>query len=404
LDSSCVLLRERESWRVVARWPEHWEGEVDFSHSILGEVAANRRTFFETFRLPHDSQSLRQIEAVVASPILNEQQQLMGVLYGSRRYGSGEADAITPLEAQFVQLLAAAVAAGLMRQEREVEAARLRVQFEQFFSPGLAAELERDPGLLEARARDITMLFADLRGFSGLAERIGPRETFRLMADVLDRLTAVLVAEGGVIIDYYGDGVAVMWNAPLDQPAHAAMACRAAGGLLNELPALNQAWSATLGRELALGIGIHTGTALVGNSGSRKRLKYGPRGHTVNVASRLEQATKQVGLPVLLSEAAAVGLTNQVAVRRICRARLQGMSAPVVLYTLADAAGESGQEERYQHAVALFESRQTAEARRELASLAASGHALSQVLLNHLAQMPDDATGTYGGVLDLTEK
>jgi adenylate cyclase len=124
----------------------------------------------------------------------------------------------------------------------------------------------------------------------------------------------------------------------------------------------------------------------------------------VNVASRLEQATKQVGLPVLLSEAAAVGLTNQVAVRRICRARLQGMSAPVVLYTLADAAGESGQEERYQHAVALFESRQTAEARRELASLAASGHALSQVLLNHLAQMPDDATGTYGGVLDLTEK
>lgn len=403
LSSSCVLLRHEDGWRVVARYPLDLSEDSEFSHSILNEVVANRRTYYETFRSPHDSHSLRQVEAVVASPILDEQQQLVGVLYGSRRHGTGSSETISPLEAQFVQLLATAVGAGLVRQQREVEAARLRVQFEQFFSPVLAAELERDPRLLEAREREISMLFVDVRGFSGMAERIEAQETFRFMGDVFDRLTSIILDFGGVIIDYYGDGVAVMWNAPLDQPRHARVACQAALALLDEVPALSGTWSQQLGQELALGIGIHTGTALVGNSGSRKRLKYGPRGHTVNLASRLEQATKQLGVPVLLSEHTAALLDGSIAVQRICKARLYGMAAPMELYTLA-AEGDSHHAANFEQARQLLDRGRLTEAEAMLASMAGAGHTLAARLLALLQAQRPAARERFDGAIELYDK
>ena len=109
-------------------------------------------------------------------------------------------------------------------------------------------------------------------------------------------LTAAVLDHDGLIIDYYGDGLAAMWNAPADQPEHPELACRAALAMIEALPAVGEKWAKVLPDELRIGVGVHTGVAQVGNAGSSRRAKYGPRGANVNLASRIEGATKAVGV------------------------------------------------------------------------------------------------------------
>lgn len=374
LDRGMVILRQGSQWETVACYPPQEGNGPRFSSRILRQVEAERRTFFQQFEEAHAGQSLVGLEAVVASPIFDETDAVVGVVYGSRdrRTVSG-AWGITPLEAQFVQLLAGAVSAGLVRLASEAEAARARVQFEQFFSPELARALERDEGILAARERSLTLMFADLRGFSRIAERIGATETFALLSDILDRLTNRIMDRGGVVIDYYGDGVAAMWNAPTDVPDHADRAVAAALEMLGELPAINSQWAERLGGLIRLGIGLHTGSAQVGNSGSRRRLKYGPRGHAVNLTSRIEAATKVLQVACLLSEATATQLSHPASLRRIGRVRLTGMVEPVTLYELAvcpdNLALWEHRKTAYERAVALLEAGQVEAAREEARQL-----------------------------------
>jgi adenylate cyclase len=358
LDRGLVIIRKNDKWEVVA---SHWTSGSEnrqFSTRVLNQVEHERRTFFRTFDDEAVRQSLTGLEAVVASPIFDERDVMVGAVYGSRDMRSATAQrGIDKLEAQFVQLLAGAVSAGLVRLSREADAARARVQFEQFFSPQLARALEVESGILEARERQLTLLFADLRGFSRISERIGARETFELLSDILDRLTNHVMDHDGVVIDYYGDGLAAMWNAPTDVPSHAVRAVEAAAAMLAELPAVNVQWAERLGGIVRLGVGIHTGQAQVGNSGSRRRLKYGPRGPAVNLTSRVEAATKVLGVACLVTGATKEALPAGHALRRICRARLTGMEQAVDLYELTPAADDkwSRLRDQYEAALAKYE-------------------------------------------------
>jgi adenylate cyclase len=302
----------------------------------------------------------------VASPIFDEKDKVLGVVYGCRDMRTAEAGqrGIEPLEAQFVQVLAGAVSSGLARLARETDAARARVQFEQFFSPELARALERDSGILGAKERELSLLFADLRGFSRISEQIGASETYLLLSDILDRFTNQIMDHGGVVIDYYGDGLAAMWNAPTETPQHADRAIEAALAMQNELPGINSQWAEKLGGVVRLGIGLHTGKAQVGNSGSRRRLKYGPRGHAVNLTSRVEAATKVLGVPCLLTGATRAALSKLPPVRRVCRARLTGMIEAVELFELAafsDHPTWLAQREKYEAALTHYEKKRVEE-------------------------------------------
>ena len=368
LDRGLVLLHKKDVWEVVASHSTAGSDNRQFSQRVLLQVLGERRTFFQTFGDDTAAQSLMGIEAVVGSPIFDEHDKVVGVVYGSRdmRSAASGQRGIEPLEAQFVQLLAGAVSAGLARLSREADAARARVQFEQFFSPELARALERDPQILAAQERELSLLFADLRGFSRIAERIGPNETYQLLADILDRLTNQIMDHGGVVIDYYGDGLAAMWNAPTDCSGHADRAVQAAIAMQNELPAINSAWAEKLGGLVRLGIGVNTGRAQIGNSGSQRRLKYGPRGHAVNLTSRVEAATKVLGVPCLLTGATRVALSTGIQVRRVCRARLTGMTEGVDLFELpafSDLTAWQKLREHYEEALALYEHEQPADCR-----------------------------------------
>ena len=148
----------------------------------------------------------------------------------------------------------------------------------------------------------MTILVSDLRGFTTIVERTDARTTCQLVRDLMERLTERIAEQGGVIVDYAGDGILAMWNAPVPQPNHPVLACRAALAMLGELPALNKIWEPVIGVPLRLGIGINTGSARVGNTGSSRKLKYGPHGHTVNVASRVQAATKNLGVQLLITD------------------------------------------------------------------------------------------------------
>jgi adenylate cyclase len=333
LDSGLVLFRKGESWNVAAGHGKEAASGSRFSRTLINHVVAQRRTFFQDpAKLSHQGASLQNLgTAVVVSPIFGVEEEVCGALYGTRPQNARGEGRISPLEAQLVQLLAGAVSVHLARST----ALRTRVQFEQFFSRELVRELERDPNLLEARDQEVTVLMSDLRDFTPLGERLGAAVTCRLIRDVLEHLSERVAQQGGVIVDYAGDGILAMWNAPVPQTGHAARACRAALAMLAEMPAINRRWQETVGQDLELAVGVNTGIAQVGNMGSSRKFKYGPHGHTVNLANRVQGATRVVpGANVLITESTRALLGPSFTTTRCPPVSLKGVQGEVVLHAL----------------------------------------------------------------------
>jgi len=415
LDRALVLLRPEGRWTVMARFPDTaFPPASEFSYTILNRVEKERRTFFQSEGIAAVSTSIQGVEAVVASPIFGPKDQVVGVLYGCRtRHVRNRGLGIGALDAQVMQLLASTLGVGLARQQHEAEVQRLRGRFEQFFSARLAAELERNPRLLEGQERPITVLASDIRNFSQLAEQLGPRDSCLLVSDVMERLCFCVEEQEGVVVDYSGDAMMAMWNAPADQPEHVSQACRAALSMLEELPALSSRWSARLNRPLQLGVGLNTGPALCGNIGSTHKFKYGPLGHAVNVAARVEGATKQLGVPLLITGSTQALLRGPYQSRRLCKARVVGIKEAVDLYELH--FGESITPQwvtrclEYENALQLYESGKFSEACRVLANVLAAqsdkeqdGPSLSLMAraIDALKSPPD----SFDGVLELHRK
>jgi adenylate cyclase len=411
LDKGLVLLRRGDGWEVAAPAAARAAGAArEFSTGILRHVLAERRTFYQALAFGAvPAESLAGVEAVVASPIFDADENIVGILYGSRGRGA-RPQGIGKLEAQVVQVLASAAGAGLARLQGEANAARLRVQFEQFVTPGLARELERDPKLLDGRQREVTVLFSDIRNFSRLAERLAPTapaDVCRLVAEVMDCLTEHVRATEGVVVDYYGDGLCAMWNAPFDQPDHACRACRAALAALADLPQISARWHERLGGPLGVGLGINSGVAMVGNTGSRHKMKYGPFGHTVNLASRVEGATKHLGVGVLLTGATRALLGEQFVVRRLCRARLAGMGDAVELYELHGEQAEPGwarDRDTYEEALRRYEAGEWAAACERIYPLVAGRDVPAINLLSRAAECLKPAAPPFDPVWQFTTK
>jgi adenylate cyclase len=214
-------------------------------------------------------------------------------------------------------------------------------------------------GFVRTEQREVTMLFADLRGFTELAASL---ETVpivcELLGHVMDYLTDAIVQQDGQIVDYYGDGLMAMWNAPTNQPDHANLACRAALEMLRLLPEVTADWTGLIDSDLRLGIGIHTANVQVGNAGSKHHVKYGPRGPSVHVASRIEAATKELRVPFIATRSTIKQLSADFTANRVCRASLPGLRRPVDLFAIQDTATAARQADVwrcYGEALTFFE-------------------------------------------------
>lgn len=163
MERGSVFLRdEAGAWAPAGATPVGWKP----SETILGRVVRNKTT---VWALPVLSDSVHHLVGVVAAPILNKAGKIVGVLYGERSTGNRP---VSELESHLAELIAGAVAAGLARQDQEKEAMTHRANFEQFFTPELARHLETDPDMLNGREVTITLLFADVRGYSAVSEHL----------------------------------------------------------------------------------------------------------------------------------------------------------------------------------------------------------------------------------------
>lgn len=376
LDSGLVLLKTDTDWKILSGHASNPEVSLHYSKTILKNLLDERRTFVLDDDPGAAAESLTNVESAVASPVFDAAgEQIIGAIYGSRQSSALTASTgIRDFEAQLVQVIASLVGTALARVQSETEAARRRVQFEQFVSPVVARELDRDPELLGGRDREISVLFADIRNFSRLSERIGAENVCRLVQSIMNKLNACVREFGGTTVCYLGDGLMAMWNAPVDQPDHALRACQAALAMQKQLPALNQEWGEKLDTELGIGVGVNTGVAMVGNTGSDEKPHYGPLGHHVNLASRVEGATKHLGVPILITGDVRAKLDPSIETRRICQVRVVGMNTPVSLFELCGDADDNWRQRRdtYEKALAHYEAAEWTQACQALNPLLAA--------------------------------
>ncbi len=203
--------------------------------------------------------------------------------------------------------LALASAGKLGRTERERK--RLNAMFGRYVSGRVMQALLESPDMpaLGGARREITVLFSDIRGFTTLSELLAPEEVVELLNQYFQRVCAALLAEEATIDKFIGDAVMAEFGAPLAQPDHADRALRAAIALQRTAQEfagwVRERFPDRQLPDFAVGIGLHTGAAVVGNIGSQWRMEYTAVGDTVNTASRLEGMTKTVGCPILVSRA-----------------------------------------------------------------------------------------------------
>jgi len=276
----------------------------------------------------------------------------------------GVSDAVRCIEIGAEDFLSRPVHLDLLRARVDacLEKKRLREQlYEQFFTPELAREIVRHPDLLEMEGKkaEVSILFCDVRKFSTISERLGPIETISWLRDAMGVLSDSVMRHGGVLVDYTGDELMAMWGAPEYEPNHAQLACTAAIEMLALLPELDTRWESAVKSKTAVGIGINTGEVFVGNVGTRRKFKYGPLGNTVNLASRVQGATKYLRSEVLITGQTKAQLSPEARLRRLCTVKVNNILEPVELYELAtiDRRNWDGLREAYEQALVEFERR-----------------------------------------------
>jgi len=213
--------------------------------------------------------------------------------------------------------------------------------FRHYLSPHVIEQIIQDPSLLKlgGERREITSFFSDVAGFTAISESLPPERLVSLLNAYLSAMTDIILSTGGTLDKYEGDAIIAFWNSPLDQPDHASRACRAALECQKRLAELRPLFREQFGHEVFMRIGLNSGPAVVGNMGSGQRFDYTAMGDTVNLASRLEGASKRYKVPVLIGEQTWQRISETFITRKVDVIRVVGKTKPVTVY---DVIGEKG--------------------------------------------------------------
>jgi len=266
--------------------------------------------------------------------------------------------------------------------------------FEQFVPPEVARQVADDPGTLEnaESVRELTVLFCDVRGFTGIAEQLTPSQLTGLLNRYFDVVTRVVIRHRGTIDKYMGDAVMAFWGAPVSSRDHASLAVLAARDIQLEMDGLARDFQLAQLPPIKVGIGLSTGESFVGHLGSSHRKAYTVIGDSVNVAQRLEKATREFHVDVIVSEA-TVEQDRATAFRELGTLRLKGRERALRVYQpigRRDQLSNAMREELSQHeqAMALLRTRQWLAARPLITQLAETS-AETELYNGYLAQITD---------------
>jgi adenylate cyclase len=261
----------------------------------------------------------------------------------------------------------------------QAEQRRIREAMGRYLSPSVSRWVLADPRRLRlgGELREMTVLFSDLRNFTTHAHALPPETLVGLLNDHMTEMTAIVFRHDGVLAHYAGDGLEAFWNAPMSQPDHARRACEAALEMIAALEPLRREFAGRGWTGLDMGVGINTGSMIVGNLGSRDRLAYTAVGDPVNVASRIEGLSKEYGVHVVIGEATRQAAGDAFTYRFLDLVAVKGRAEPLHVYELVGRAREVPPERRealarYEQGVALYRNRRWAEATRLFEELAAA--------------------------------
>ena len=349
----------------LLHWDRRLSGEGDFEPSkrlVSAAVAEQNQTVLHVWgatpqgAVAVDSFTLQGgFDWAFCSPVRCDACPGWGLYVAGRFNGAAPATLLAPWESnelrddvKFTELVG-----NILGSLRQVQVMRERQSvFRRFFSPGVMTVLSGGdaPRALEPREADVTVLFCDLRGFSRKLE-----EAAGHLLDVLNRVSAALglmtrniLSHRGAVADFLGDAALGFWGWPLEQPGKVEYACRAALGIRAAFEAVGRDPAHPL-YGFRVGIGIASGRAVAGGIGTPEQAKVTVFGPVVNLASRLQDMTKQLRAPILIDEATADAVREHLPrdvsrVRRMVKVRPYGMETALVVAELIPPAAPPGTE------------------------------------------------------------
>ena len=233
-----------------------------------------------------------------------------------------------------------------------------RSAFGRYLSPALVEQLAQAPEklVLGGEEREMTIMFSDVRGFTTISElfKHDPQGLTTLMNRFLTPLTNAILGRKGTIDKYMGDAIMAFWNAPLDDKEHQINACNAALDMLERIDELNEIRQVEAQEgghpfiPINVGVGLNTGTCVVGNMGSDLRFDYSVLGDSVNLASRLEGQSKEYGFPIIVGSKTALAAKEKFAILELDFIMVKGKKEPEVIYAIAgrEDTAQSGRFQR----------------------------------------------------------
>lgn len=301
---------------------------------------------------------------------------MMGAAFGGSAYAYAQHGLLIEPVSPMLVILLLYLSESLRRYMlSESERKQVRSAFAQYMSPALVEELAKDPKKLTlgGEMKELTLLFADIRGFTTISEQFGAQELTEFINSFLTPMTDVILKRHGTIDKYMGDCIMAFWNAPLEVRRHALEGCHSALEMLRAVAQMNEQRERIAKEQgtpylpINIGIGLNTGDVCVGNMGSQQRFDYSVLGDDVNLASRLEGQSKTYGVNVVIGEKTQAHVP-ELACLELDLIRVKGKTQAVRIYTLLgdEACAESSDWQKlgelWQKALACYRAQQWDEA------------------------------------------
>jgi adenylate cyclase len=336
-----LMLYDEEARVLVPRVVRHREGargSTRISRTILDQVLKDRVSMLALNaqldpRLDM-SQSIRtlDIRSFMCAPLWHEQ-EVIGVLYVDNPQGAKFTTEDLDLFTAFSNYAAVAIAQARLAA-RVLEETKRRERLQRYHSPAVVDRIlksgsEADAPMI-AHERDLTVLFADLVGFTTMAEGMQPQQVAVLLNAFFTRMADAIFQHDGTLDKFIGDSVLAIFGAPMDLPNHALNAVQTAQTMRRALKSLNEERPDAM---LKMRVAIHTGVALVGDMGSPKRREYSVLGDVVNTAARIEESVAGAG-QIVISRATFDRLAGQIPAVSLGPVALRGRSEPVEMFEI----------------------------------------------------------------------
>jgi adenylate cyclase len=282
----------------------------------------------------HQSVIMHNLRSIMAVPLVT-QGEVIGALYVDNPFQAG---AFEEKDSEFLQAIADVAAMAIVNARQYQHSEFLRHLFERYVNKQVTdyvlARSDRDTIFLPGERRVVTILNSDIAGFSSLLQTMDAEKLVAFLNDYLKRMIDVVLAHGGNIDKFQGDGMLVVFGAPNAMPDHATQALKAARGMISEIDRFNRELVAAGKPPIAVGIGLDTGEVVAGHVGSDRRLEFTLIGLPVNNAAHLSKVRPA---KVLLTESTLEYLGQTVEVTRVPAMRLNGINRSLAVFELAVA-------------------------------------------------------------------